>query len=179
MRRPQKTLLTLFLSFALASIFLVFAVFPLLKSIAKTTEVLQTQKQKFSELEASQKALEDFRRFKTANTDQFSKLKSFLVDTENPSSFFAFLENLADSQLFSLRIVPQEPKTIPGDLWPSIDFQVSSRTSFPKLFAFLEKLETGPYLLSIQNLQATQKEGPPAGEAGEVEFSLFFRAYGK
>lgn len=172
MRRPRRTLLILILFFAFVSFFLAFAIFPLLKSIAKTTEVLQTQKQKFTELEASQKALEDFRKFKVANQDQFSKLKSFLVDTENPSSFFAFLENLADSQGFQLRIVPQEPKTIPGDLWPSIDFQVSSHTSFPKLFAFLEKLETGPYLLSIQNLQVTEKEG-------EVDFSLFFRAYGK
>lgn len=179
MTRSRKILIASLVTLLGALLFVFFIVSPLLSGVAKTTQELKAEKLKRSGLEERIIALEDFQRFTKANEENFKKFDTLFLSTQNPSPFFNFLESLASHEGFSLKIVPQEPKQLPEDRWTSIDFQASSRTSFPKLFAFLEKLEQSPYLLEIKNIQIAKKEGLPAPEAGEAEFSLFFKAYSK
>ncbi|MDP2637089.1 MAG: hypothetical protein Q8P03_00550 [bacterium] len=172
MTRSKKILVASIASSLVLALFLFFGIIPLMQNIIGATGALKAEQQKLKQLEARQRGLEDFRRFKLANTEDLLQFETMFVASQDPSPFFGFLENLARQQGFSLRITPQEPKHLPGDRWPSIDFQVSSRTTFPLMYSFLEKLESGPYLLEVRNLQASEKDG-------EVEFSLFFKAYSK
>src|SRR3989338_5074932 len=172
MTRSKKILVASLAALLGAFLFLFFIVSPLLSGVAKTTELLRAEKLKRSDLEAQIIAIEDFRRFTNANQENFKTLDTLFLKEQNPSPFFSFLETLASREGFSLKIVPQEPKLLPEDRWTSIDFQVSSQTSFPKLFAFLEKLEQSPYLLEIKNVQVVKKEGG-------ADFSLFFKMYSK
>ncbi|OHA64112.1 MAG: hypothetical protein A2842_02365 [Candidatus Wildermuthbacteria bacterium RIFCSPHIGHO2_01_FULL_48_25] len=172
MTRSKKIFVASVASSLLLLLFLVFGIVPLVGAIMKTTGELKTEQQKLLQLEAQQKALEDFRHFKLQNEENLEEFQTMFVASQNPSPFFGFLENLARAQGFSLRITPQEPKHLPEDRWPSIDFQISARTTFPRMYSFLEKLESGPYLVAIRNLQVTEKDE-------EVEFSLFFKVYSK
>ena len=186
MTRSKKILLASLAALLGAFLFMFFVVLPLLSGVVKTTELLKAEKLKRADLEAQILAIEDFRRFKNANQENFKQFDTLFLKEQNPSPFFNFLETLASREGFSLKIVPQEPKKLPEDRWASIDFQVSSQTSFSKFFAFLEKLEQSPYLLEIKNVQIAKKEGLPAvvptkggTKAGETDFSLFFKAYSK
>ncbi|MDO8577317.1 MAG: hypothetical protein Q7R55_00390 [Candidatus Wildermuthbacteria bacterium] len=172
MTRSKKILIASLAALLGTFLFVLFIISPLLSGVVKTTELLKAEKLKRLELETQIVALEDFQRFAKANEENFKKFDTLFLKEQNPSPFFNFLESQALREGLSLKIVPQEPKKLPEDRWTGIDFQASSRTSFPKLFAFLERIEQSPYLLEIKNVQIAKKEG-------ETDFSLFFKAYSK
>jgi len=96
---------------------------------------------------------------KKALIDTLEKIDDLFADPEVPIEFINFLEKNAGKSQLSIEISPMAKKET--EPWPSLSFQISTVGSFSNFLKFLEKLETGPYLIEISNLNVkkiTEKE---------------------
>ena len=150
---PSNKIYLISAIFGLITLVLIFFfVYPLFKEIKKNSEDLITFRKELISLEAKIENLRKFKEiFQTLQPD-LEKIDKLLVDSEVPIDFIKFLEKTAiDSQVL-IEISATSSKTIQTDPWPSLGFQIILTSSFQNYLKFLEKLETSPYLIEIQNL---------------------------
>jgi len=95
---------------------------------------------------------EDFAAFKN-NKSYYENIKNELngcfARADAPISFIEFLEEEAENFNLYIRIQPLAIKTESIDLWQPVGFQVSLLGSFPASLKFLERIEQGPFLSDI------------------------------
>ena len=140
---------------------IVFVIYPLFKEIKNNSEDLISKKQKLLSLEAKIENLGEFQSLWSEIEPNLKKIDQLFIDPGVPVEFISFLETAARDCDFPIVISPALPSKIEKDPWPSLSFQISSITSFSKFLRFLVKIETSPYLIEIQNLNArrlTEKE---------------------
>ncbi len=134
----------------LAFIFLL--IYPLFKRIIKNSqEIIEVRK----EIVLSQgkaggisQIEKDFKKLKP----DLEKIDSLFVDSEAPIGLIEFLEKTAANSGVSIKIKPVSLKESKEDSWNSIGFQITTISSSDNSLRFLEKLETAPYLIEIQNV---------------------------
>ena len=99
--------------------------------------------------------LEDFSVFqknRSSYGELMGKINSSFVQKEAPIKFIEFLEKEAKSQSLPLEILPLSGKVEKGDLWQPLFFKISLKGPFPKCLVFLERLEKGPFLVKVFQL---------------------------
>jgi hypothetical protein len=147
----RKKIYTIILIFFLIAISLIlFSVYPLFKEIQKNYEDLMSGKndsfvmaEEFNEVQNFRQKYEDYR-------VNFEKIDNLFVDSQNPVEFIKFLEKTASDTQVKLEISsPSFSKD--GESSLAI-FRLSSYGDFSKNLSFIRKLETGPYLIRIKNL---------------------------
>ena len=182
----NKINLSLIIFSILSISLIVFLIYPLFKEIKNNSEDLISKKQKLLSLETKIENLEKFQSLWQEIEPDFKKIDQLFIDSEVPVEFISFLEATARDCELSIEISSTLPSKIEKDPWPSLFFQISPTTSFPKFLRFLAKIETSPYLIEIQNLNAkrlTEKElGSKAFERfslGDVKTALSIKIYTK
>ena len=99
--------------------------------------------EEFSEVENFRQKYEDYK-------VNLEKTDNLFVDSQNPVEFIKFLENTASDSQVKLEISsPSFSKDGGSSL---IIFRLSSYGDFSENLSFIRKLETGPYLIRIKNL---------------------------
>lgn len=147
MKENNKTHTT-FLILALAILLLsVFLIWPLLKSIEKNSNDLISTKNDIVALAVQIKSIENFKNNYEEYKVNLEKMEQMFFDPNNPVNFIEFLENAA----YNYQVVSQINLSS-VDSQGFIIFQVSSKGDFSKILNFIKKIETGPYLAEIQNL---------------------------
>ena len=96
--------------------------------------------------------LENFKSLYEKYRPSLEKVDNLFVDSEVPVEFIAFLEKTAEETQVEIGISSISLGKNADDLWSFNAFQITSNSSFPNFLKFLEKLETSPYLIRIQNL---------------------------
>ncbi len=146
-------------------IFIFLIICPLLNNIKKNSEALISQKRELASLEGEIENLKNFGKIYQAQHENLEKIDKLFIDPEIPTDiikFVGFLRKIAEDSQISIDISSPTPKKeIAADPWPSITFQVALKGKFSDFGKFLEKIETGPYLIEILNLNArrlTEKE---------------------
>lgn len=167
---PKKIYISLAIFFIVALLFIVLLIYPFFREIKKASGELLLQKiNLFYHLEEI-KNLKSSKDFYGINQKNLEKINEQFIDPEVPVGFIRFLEkNAADSWL-SMEIIPTgAPKKDSDLLWPSLFFRISANGSSLNFLKFLEKLENGPYLTEIINLnlkkiteEKTNKEVSPS-----------------
>ena len=140
---------------------IVFVIYPLFEEIKNNSEDLISKKQKLLSLETKIENLGEFQGLWQEIEPNFKKIDQLFIDPEVPVEFISFLETTARDCELPIEISPALPSKIEKDPWPSLFFQISSTTSFSKFLRFLAKIETSPYLIETQSLNArrlTEKE---------------------
>ncbi len=130
---------------------------------------------------------EDFAAFKN-NKPYYENIRNELdgcfARADAPISFIEFLEEEAENFKLSIRIQPMAIKTETIDLWQPVGFQVSLLGSFPASLKFLERVERGPFLSDILQININkvseeklkQKEFETA-KAGDVSVLLAIKVF--
>lgn len=136
--------------FALLSLFLiVFFVWPLIKQIKTDSENLVSDKNSMLALSAQIKEIENFKKNYESYKPELEKIDQLFVDSNNPVEFIEFLEETAyDSSITSQISLPSSS----SNSQQFIILQFSSKGSFSGILNFAKKIETGPYLVEIENL---------------------------
>ena len=145
-------------------IFLVFLtllfglIFPLFSSIKKDSFELFSQKEKLASLENTKESFNQIQESYPNFQSGIEKINSLFINPKEPIEFIGFLEKTAQSLNLSIQILlgGEQPK---GTDWQSISFQVKITGSFSNLMKFLEKIESAPYLVEINNLNIQKLSG--------------------
>ncbi len=184
MTLKNKINLSLIIFSILIISFLVFIIHPLFTGIKNNSEDLIFKKQKLLSLETKIENLEKFQSLWQEIEPNLEKNDQLFIDPKVPVEFISFLETAARDYEVPIEISSALPKKIEKDPWPSLFFQISSTTSFPKFLKFLARIETGPYLIEIQNLNArklTEKElkskESERFSLGDVKTTLSIKVY--
>jgi len=153
--KPKNQIYIISIVFGLVILFLILVfVFPYVQEIKKNSEDLSSRRNNLSFLEDQVSEVEKFKNNYQIYKPNLEKISQLYVDSKNPAGLFEFLEKTASasqikSEISLLANFPASKNTA------SIDFQIFSQGEFSKTLKFLEKLETGPYLIEIKNLSIT------------------------
>ncbi len=173
--------------FLILTLFLIFFLFfPLWRDIKLKSEEFLLTKEKLILLESQLRQIDELRRVEEKIKPVSEKIEALFIDKETPVEFVSFLENLSQNCEVSLKISPAPSKEIQNETWPFLDFQIGLAGSFPNISRFLEKLEFGPYLIKIENLNITRLNQNELSskefeklKPGDVKVNFLLRVYGK
>lgn len=166
MKNSNKIYIIL-LIFTLTSLFLVVLfVMPILQDIEKNSKDLTSAKDNIVALSAQTNETENFKNNYETYKPNLEKIDQLFVDPNNPVDFIEFLENTASSSQITSQI-SLPPSSV--DSQPAsqnfIIFQFASKGSFSDVLNFAEKIETGPYLIEIENLTIQDSEESTSGHS--------------
>lgn len=164
--------------------FIVFLIRPLYKDIEESSLEIVFEKQKIVALESKIKNIEEFRKNYQGIKENLEKVEGLFINSEAPVDFISFLEESSQITRIPLEISPSSVREEGSDKWPSIAFSLSSTCPFTNFLRFLEKLESGPYLIKVTGLnigKLTEKEMESQRleglSFGDVQVSLSIKVF--
>jgi Tfp pilus assembly protein PilO len=134
---------------------IVFGVYYTWTSINNISQDLISQKEKLINTDLEIQNIEEFKSIYPVIESDLQKASRLLSNYEAPVEFMKFLEDVSLECQVTTNIVAlsasqaQEKQSI----WPFLPFQIKSSGSFTNFYRFFEKIESGPYLIEIQNLR--------------------------
>jgi hypothetical protein len=144
--KSYKTPLT-FMIFALA---LLGTIWFLFGSIQQDSNNLVATKNSIVALDAQSVETQKFKEKYQDYKPNLEKISSMFVDMDNPVDFIKFLENsAADSDMTSQISLPSAPQ-LAGQNFAILQF--SGTGYFSDVFSFIKTIESGSYLLEVENL---------------------------
>jgi len=158
MKITGKINLSIVIFIVLAILIFVFGIYLVFKDIKINSEKIIHQEQELKTLEIQLAGLQKFKAVSREIEETAERIDNLFIDSRVPVDFIRFLENLAEIHYLDASISPAASGKLNKDYWQSLVFQINSRGSFPDLLKFLEKLENGPYLMKIQNLNIIREE---------------------
>lgn len=186
MTLKNKIHLSLIIFLCLSIIIIIFLIYPLFTDIKKGSQDLLSQRKTLVSFEAKIENLGEFKIRYQEVEPSLEKIPQLFIDAEAPVEFIDFLEDEANLCQIPIEISSALPLQEKEDPWPSFSFQVTTISSFPQFLRFLEKLETGFYLIEIQNLnikRLTEKELQTKDfesyRLGDVKTNLSFKVFSK
>ena len=131
----------------------VFLVQPTLRDIKKSSREIVSNKNELASLSMQDSSLYNFRNNVKTYEASFKKINQVLLNPENPIDFIEFLEKTAlDSQIqIDITLVPPVKKEDSSTPLSSI-FKIATNGDFLDTLLFSEKIEQGPYLIQIKDL---------------------------
>jgi len=183
---PKKKIIILSIIFGAVTIFLVaFVIIPLFMKIERNmAELINIKK----ELVMPEEQTGKFEQFKNAYKEMepdLDRIDQLFVDPEVPINLIEFWEKIADDYDLSITISPIFLKPGKNDPWDSIEFQIRLTGSFLDFSKFLEKTESGFYLIEAQSLvlnkseEKTTEENDLAGYKEAVKANLLVKVFTK
>lgn len=147
-KKDIYTISTIFGLVILVSV--LFIIFPLIGKIKKNSDDLVARKASMALVESQAKEIEKFKNSYESYRPNFDKINLLYIDPKNPVDFFKFLEKEASyyniKSTVSLSASPQDKKN------QFINFKISTQGNFTDVLGFMEKIETGPYLIKVEGL---------------------------
>ena len=158
----KKKTYIIIIVFAIITVCLtVFLIYPLLRDIQQGAQKILSDKRRVTLIAQETKELYDFKKNYKNYESHFQRIDQLFTDSKNPIDFITFLENASsESNVTShISLVPvTEKETL--DTMPVIIFQISAQGTMLHMLTFIEKLEEGPYIIRIQNINIKKMEDP-------------------
>jgi len=151
----KRKIIIISIVFGAISLCLIFLViYPLLKGVKKNSQELILAKK---ELVSFRTEIEEFEQSKqvygSLKTD-LEKIDQLFINPDVPVDLIKFCRETAKDCGLLIDISPISLEAKETALWDSIGFRLSLIGSFSDFLKFLERIETGFYLIEIQNLSA-------------------------
>ncbi len=156
MTSKNKVYFSLILSSLLSGFLVVFLIIPTYKDIQGSLEQITAQKQEIALLERKVRDVEEFKKDYPEIKKSLEKIEVLFAKSEAPVSFISFLEKSSQSSLAPIEISYSLARKKDTDPWPSMTFLVNSGAPSFSFFQFLEKIESGPYLTEVTNLNISK-----------------------
>ena len=175
----QKTIITTAVLFLCILLFVLLIIIPLWQGIKKNSKDLEVQYLEVLKASLAETETAEFFKFFQIEKENFERIDNLFIDAQTPIDFIQFVEEIADDLNLEVQIRPgTAKKEVP---WPAMDFQLSSIATYPDFLRFVEKLENGPFLLSMQNTSIARERSSleKENEAQNVNFSLLVKTFTK
>lgn len=174
----KKKTIVFSLVFGVASLALVcFVIYPLFKGIKKNSEELIIAKRESILLQGKTGKIEQFRKAYEDLKPDLEKIDNLFTNSEVPIDLIKFLKKTAEDSELSNDISSVSVKTEETGPWSSLDFRITLEGFLPDFLKFLEKIETAPYLIEVQNLSVKKVSG--SGLNLGVNATLIIKVYTK
>lgn len=173
----KKTIL-ISIIFGLITIALIFVgISPLLQGIKKNSETLIALKAELTLSQERAGKIEQLKKDYKELEPDLEKIDKLFVNPETPIDLIEFWEKMASISNLSIEISPVSLKSFQDEAWNSMGFQLRLTGSFPNFRKFLEKIETGPYLIELQNLSVKKLTEGKLVSPEDVSVSLTAKVY--
>lgn len=174
----KKKTIVFSLVFGVASLALVcFVIYPLFKGIKKNSEELIIAKRESILLQGKTGKIEQFRKTYEDLKPDLEKIDHLFTNSEVPIDLIKFLKKTAENSELSNDISSVFVKTAETNPWGSLGFRITLDGFLPNFLKFLEKVETAPYLIEVQNLAVKKVSG--SGLNLGVNATLVIKVYTK
>jgi Tfp pilus assembly protein PilO len=184
MTTKNKINLTLLVILAISVLLFVFLIKPIYINIQDNVQELISQREQLGALEDKIKNIEEFKKNYAQIEQNLDKGEDFFVNSEAPVNFINFLEKAGSDSQITIEIEPYSAVLQLGDEWLSNRFQIASLGNPSQILKFIEKIESGPYLVEVvdltitslgeRDLKSKEFEGWPLGT---VALSLNLKAF--
>lgn len=154
-----------------------FLIYSFFIDIKNDSEAITSQKANFTALDVKISNLLKFRNTYEEYKLNLEKIDTLFIDAEVPIEFISFLEKTSQDCQVETKINPSSAKQTEAGSWPYIIFQINTTGSFPSFSQFLEKLETSPYLVEIQNLSINKINKGQDVLTGDINANFAIKIY--
>ncbi len=158
-----------------------FLIYPLFEKVKEKSKEFVSARQELILAQGKTGEVGQLKKLYADLETDLEKTKKLFVDPEVPVNLIEFWEKTAKDSEISISISPIVLKIEETDSWNSIGFQLVLVGSFPDFLKFLEKIETGPYLIKVQNLtvkKTGEREfGPEGNKLSLVNIGLLIKVF--
>ncbi len=138
---------------------IIFAIYPIIKDIEININELVSGQNNMAFLESQVNEIESFKKNVNLYKDNIDRALLMFINSENPVDFIKFLEAASsESEITSEISIPVSKEDIKS---ATVVFQISAIGKFSNVLKFLEKIESGSYLVKVQNLTLKKIEDSP------------------
>jgi hypothetical protein len=176
MKTSKKTLGIVGVGVFVAIAVVGFGVYPVVNLVAQDAAALRDLKSQLADFEQDEKNVQEFTTVTHRFQEEFTMLDALFVNKETPIAFIEFIEEQAQKIGIDVKITPGQQRQAQGDVWPSLEFQVSTRTTYPEFFSFLQTLENAPYVLEVRSVHITGLQQEEQKQR-TVDASLFIKVF--
>jgi hypothetical protein len=136
---------------------LLFFIIFLLKEIKKQSQDLLTLREKVFEKEIQLKNIQNLKLVEKEIDLALERVNRVFFKKEAPIDFINFLDEISQNCQISVERLSflQSPKTQSSN-FSRIDFQITGISNFKGAFCFLKKIEFGPYLVQVLDLNLSK-----------------------
>jgi len=170
----NKIILPLIILVIATLLLVVFVIRPIFWAIKQDSVNLISQRGALGDFENKSRNLKNFQASYDDYQTNLAKIDQLFVDQEEPIGFIEFLEGEAGNNHLTIDITPLTVKEIETDPWPSISFRLSLEGSFPNFLAFLGRVESSPYLITISSFNLKKPADSPNDN---IAISFQIKAY--
>lgn len=147
MKIPIK--ITTYIIEAVIGILILGIIIFILQGIQKDSQELISIKKELTLLGQQEKDFESLKKKYEIYQQNLEKINNFFIDLTFPVEFVQFLKNSASDARISMKISLATEIKEPE---PALSYNTTLSGSFANLLKFIDKLENGPYLIEINNL---------------------------
>lgn len=151
----KKSIIFIVFGFVLFTI-LIILIWISFENIKKESENLFLQKVKIINLANQNTQIESFKTKYQDYLPNLQKIEEMFVDPQNPLKFIEFLEKSSFDTGVALEISPLSFLT--EGVVKTVSVRITVKGNFNDVLKFLEKIESGKYLLSVENLTISNLE---------------------
>jgi type III secretory pathway component EscR len=184
MTSKNKIYLSLILFSLLGGVLVVFLIVPTYKDIQRNLEKITVQKQEAAFLKSKAKDVEKFKKDYSEIKKSLERIEALFARSEAPVNFISFLEKSSQDSLAPIEISYSLARKKDTDPWPFMTFLINSEAPSFSFFQFLEKIESGPYLVEVTNLNLSKskeerfsEEQPEKGSFDYVRANLSLKVF--
>ncbi len=155
----DKKIIVISVFFGIVIIILIsFVVYPLFRGIKKNSQDFILARKELISSKSETEKFEQFKEIYVSLQKDLEKIDELFINPEVPIDLIRFLREIAKDAGISIDISPSPLETTETASWDSIGFRLTLTGPFPDCLKFLEKIETGPYLIEIYDLSSKKYE---------------------
>ena len=150
-----------------------FFAWPIFKDIEKNSDDLVFAKNNLANLGTQINETNSFKKNYESYRENLDRISQLFVDPKNPVDFIEFLENTALSSKVTSQISLPPTSSVPQQF---VMMQVTCKGSFSSILSLIKKIESGPYLIEIENLTI---QNPDQGSQDKKDATLSIKVFTK
>jgi len=156
MARYKKSTIIGFIAALILLILFGFGIWLCFSKIEAGSSELFAQKNKINTLESQAAEIDNFKVAHSIDSLELEKISQAFVDPQNPLDFIEFLEKAAAQEDIDFKL---SPLSFSNDGNKNIlSVQVSLEGGFSGILNFVNQIENGQYLVSVQNLAVSDSK---------------------
>lgn len=134
-------------------------IYPALRDIESVSQEILSGRIEAASMDFQNRELDNFKKKYKEYGPHLQEMNQSFVDIKNPVDFIEFLEKTAtDSGIDADINLNSSLKKEAPDTQPAVLFQIFAEGDFSNILLFSERLESGPYLVTIKSLLMKKAE---------------------
>ena len=165
MKSQNNLYVSLIVSMVVAIALLGFLVYVILGGILGGSAEILSEKKEVMTMQLQDKAVDQFKKSYEAYKPDLQKVGNVFIDSADPINFIKFLEGVATEAKVSSDVgIVSSSKSEAPQSQKIIAFQIDLVGDFSNIVSFFERLEAGPYLVTITNVTMNKIDKDPASK---------------